>query len=262
MELSEKQTMENRVVLIVVGGGTGIGLGMARIFAQAGASVYVSGKINKATAKGIERIVEAGYRCEACPANVTKAGEVTDLKNKLSRDKGRLDILINAGGLLRIGKLHEISETDFLAIVNSNIVGTWLVTKTMIPLLAASGSASVINISSPAATQNEPGMGAYEAAKSAVNTMTKVMAKELSERKIRVNGIAPGPIETKLFHGSAFGEDLDERTPTDYDADPNAVPFGRAGLPNEVARLAMFLTSPESDFISGSITTIDGALGY
>jgi NAD(P)-dependent dehydrogenase (short-subunit alcohol dehydrogenase family) len=119
--------------------------------------------------------------------------------------------------------------------------------------------ANIINISSVAAFRVDIMMGLYEASKACVNTLTKVQAKELAPLGIRVNAIAPGPVDTPGLFSGLGGGATGERKREEVSS---LVPFGRIGTPGEIARLALFLASPESDFISGSITTIDGAVGY
>jgi len=163
-----------------------------------------------------------------------------------------------------MGLIHESSEEDFDDIFATNVKGLWMVSKMAVPLLEKQEGANIIHISSIAGTRSDPGLGLYEASKAAVNSLTKVMAKELAPQRIRVNAIAPGPIDTRLFSGDPLGTDVTAGDGTDQRIESlkESVPFGRVGTPEEVARLATFLASPESDFISGSITSIDGAMGY
>jgi len=254
------KTFEGRVALIT-GGGGGIGRAIARSFAAQGANVIIASRRGAPLEETLEEIARLGAKATSVTADVSSAPDVENLLDRIARDHGHLDILVNAAGVLRMGLLNAASEADFDATFATNVKGLWLVTKLAVPLMRGRDNANVINISSIAGTRTDPGIGIYEASKAAVNTLTKVMAKELAADRIRVNAIAPGPIDTELYQGSVFGDD-GEAEANSRGRGASAVPFGRMGSPDEVARLACFLASPESDFISGSITSIDGAMGY
>ncbi|MBI1290903.1 glucose 1-dehydrogenase [bacterium] len=250
--------MTDRVVL-VTGGGTGMGRAIARRFALDGAFVYVAGRRGHMLDETSEIIRATGGRCHTIPTDVTKSAEVDALLEVVAEQHGYIDVLVNAANAFRMGLLHETSDDDFALIFDTNVRGLWLVTRKAIPLMLSRPNANIIHISSNGATRTDTGVGVFEASKAAVNTITKVMAKELAPQKIRVNAIAPGPIDTGIYRGSALGDDLEKQRREEL---VSSVPFGRMGSPEEVARLAVFLASPESDFISGSITSIDGAMGY
>lgn len=245
---------------LVTGGGSGIGRAIARAIAQEGAFVYLAGRREHVLDECLAEIQSTGGRAKAIRCDVTIRAEVDNLVEIIRSEAHVLNILVNAAGVMRVGLIHEVTEEDFDVVFGSNVKGLWLVSRCCIPLLRGSENANIIHVSSIAGTRSDPGLGIFEASKAAVNSLTKVMAKELAKEKIRVNAIAPGPVDTPLYHGSVFGDDIG--IGRRYDELISAVPFGRIGTPMEVARLAVFLASPESDFISGSITSIDGAMGY
>lgn len=247
-------------IAVVTGGGSGIGKAIALRFAAEGAYVYVVGRREEPLKAVIAQIEEAGGNAEAITADISSREEVESLFAHVKTKSGGVDILANSAGAMRVAKVTETSDEDFALMFDTNVKGSWLVAKSAIPLMEGRRHANIINFSSTVVQRNDTGLGVYEATKVAVNCLTKVMAKELAEKKIRVNAIAPGPVETEIFQASAFGEDSDVIHRKEVLT--AQVPFGRMGTPEEVARLAVFLASPESDFISGSITTIDGAMGY
>ncbi len=246
-------------VALVTGGGSGIGRAIAKQFAQEGAFVYLAGRRDFKIEETTAEIASVGGECRAVLTDVTRPEDIDNLMRIIAEEHGDLHILANAAGVLRVGLLHETSEEDFDATFNANVKGLWLVSKAAIILMRGRPNANIIHISSIAGTRFDAGLGLFEASKAAVNSITKVMAKELARERIRVNAIAPGPTDTGLFHGSIFGDEVER---SHYQDLVSSVPFGRMGSPEEVARLAVFLASPESDFISGSITSIDGAMGY
>jgi NAD(P)-dependent dehydrogenase (short-subunit alcohol dehydrogenase family) len=247
-------------VVLVTGGGTGVGRAVAQRFATEGAFVYLAGRRDHQLEETAEAITARGGRCRALPTDITVREEVDSLLRSVREQHGFLDVLVTAANVFRMGLVHEMPDEDFDLIFNTNIRGLWMVSKLAIPLMLGRTNANIIHISSSGATRTDPGVGLFEASKAAVNTLTKVMAKELATQKIRVNAIAPGPLESSFFRGNVLGEDRGGHG--SHPALVASVPFGRIGTPEEVARLAVFLASPESDFISGSVTAIDGALGY
>jgi NAD(P)-dependent dehydrogenase (short-subunit alcohol dehydrogenase family) len=246
-------------IAVVTGASSGIGRATARAFAKAGFFTFLVGRREERLTESLIKIRELGGDGAIIPADLTKDEEIDRLVEIVTREKGAVDILVNAAGVLKVGLVHKSSEEDFDLMFALNVRGLWLVSKKLIPLMKDRSNANIIHISSIAGSRSDAGLGIYQASKAAVNTLTKVMAKELAQDKIRVNAIAPGPIDTELFKGSVFGDEME----ADNGETRSAIGlFGRMGSPKEVARLALFLASPESDFISGSITSIDGAMGY
>ncbi len=254
---------DNKTVL-VTGGGGGIGQAVATAFAREGAFVVLLGRQESRLSECAERIRAVGGASLYMTGDVSSTTDVGAVVERIRSERGSLDVLVNAAGVMRVGLVHESSEDDFDQVFSVNVRGLWLVSKYAVPLLRGRPNANIIHLSSIAGTRTDTALGLYEASKAAVNTLTKVMAKELGPDRIRVNAIAPGPIDTELYHGSVFGDDLEDSWAGQYKVASieRGVPFGRMGSPDEVARLALFFASPESDFISGSITSIDGAVGY
>jgi 3-oxoacyl-[acyl-carrier protein] reductase len=245
---------------LVTGAGTGMGRAISLRFAEEGARVIAVGRRGALLEETVAMIRSGEGTASHWMADVSRSDDVDELAREVRQTQGGLDILVNAAGVMRVGLLAESAVEDFDAIFNSNVKGIWLMSRAFVPLLRGRKAPNIINISSIAGTRTDPGLGLFQASKAAVNSLTKVLARELAKDRIRVNAIAPGPTDTEFFKGSVFGDDME--TSEHVERFVNSVPFGRLGTPEEVARLAVFFASPESDFISGSITSIDGAMGY
>jgi 3-oxoacyl-[acyl-carrier protein] reductase len=166
---------------------------------------------------------------------------------------GRLDILVNNAGVYNLLPLEEITEEVFHRHFNINVLGLVLATKEAAKLFGAEGG-SVINIGSVANDMNFPNSVVYTATKGAVDVVTRVLAKELGPRKIRVNSIKPGAIETEGTHASGFiGSDLEKQSVA-------RTPLGRTGQPDDIAPVAVFLASDESRWVTGDTLAVSGGV--
>ena len=241
-------------VAVVTGASKGIGAAIAKSLGAAGAAVtvnYASGR------DGAERVVAAikadGGKAIAVQADVAKAADVRHLFAETKKAFGRLDVLVNNAGIYRFQPLDDITEDEFHSLFNTNVLGTILATKEAAKHFGASGG-SVINISSVASEEAVPTASVYSATKGAVDAVTRVLAAELGPRKIRVNAIAPGGVETEGTHsagvmGSDFEKQMIARTA-----------LGRLGQPDDVARVAVFLASDDAAWLTGERLAASG--GY
>jgi 3-oxoacyl-[acyl-carrier protein] reductase len=241
-------------VAVVTGASKGIGAAIAKSLGAAGAAVtvnYASGR------DGAERIVAAikadGGKAIAVQADVAKAADVRHLFAETKKAFGRLDVLVNNAGIYRFQPLDDITEDEFHSLFNTNVLGTILATKEAAKHFDASGG-SVINISSVASEDAVPTASVYSATKGAVDAVTRVLAAELGPRKIRVNAIAPGGVETEGTHaagviGSDFEKQMIARTA-----------LGRLGQPDDVARVAVFLASDDAAWLTGERLAASGGL--
>jgi 3-oxoacyl-[acyl-carrier protein] reductase len=241
-------------VAVVTGASKGIGAAIAKSLGAAGAAVtvnYASGR------EGAERVVAAikadGGKAIAVQADVAKAGDVAHLFAETKKAFGRLDVLVNNAGIYRFQPLDDITEDEFHSLFNTNVLGTILATKEAAKHFDASGG-SVINISSVASEDAVPTASVYSATKGAVDAVTRVLAAELGPRKIRVNAIAPGGVETEGTHaagviGSDFEKQMVARTA-----------LGRLGQPDDVARVAVFLASDDAAWLTGERLAASGGL--
>jgi NAD(P)-dependent dehydrogenase (short-subunit alcohol dehydrogenase family) len=241
--------LEGRVALIT-GGTTGIGLATAKRFAAEGARVVVTGR-NPETLEEARR--ELGDRAEVVASDAADPVQVAELFERVARTHGRLDVLFLNAGIARFAPLAEADPRDFDAMWTLNVKGPWLAMKHALPLL--SEGASVIVNSSVAGQKGLPGTAAYSATKAALRGLIRSVAAELAGRKVRVNAVSPGPIETPIF--GKMGLPAKEAAEL-VDGIGKGVPLGRIGSADEVAAAATFLASGEASFITGSEIAVDG----
>lgn len=243
--------LENRVALIT-GGTTGIGLATAKRFAAEGARVVVTGR-NAETLAAARR--ELDGRVEVVESDAGDERQIAELFQRIARSHERLDVLFLNAGIARFAPLPDAPLADFDAMWEVNVRGPWLALKHALPLLSE-GAAVIVN-TSVANRKGMPGTAAYAATKAALRAVVRAAAAELASRKVRVNAVSPGPIETPIF--GKIG--LPPQALSDFQKDiPGRVPLGRFGTADEVASVAVFLASGESSFITGSEIAVDGGL--
>lgn len=241
-------------VAVVTGASKGIGAGIAKELAAAGVSVVVNYASSK---EGADRVVAEiqgkGGKAVAVQGDVSKAGDVTRLFAETEAAFGSLDVLVNNAGVYRFGALDEITEEEFHRQFNTNVLGLLLTTQEGVRHFGPEGG-SVINIGSAVSQLPLPNMSIYTATKSAVDSITHVLSKELAPRNIRVNSINPGGVETEGTRaagvvGSDFEKQLIAQTP-----------LGRIGQPQDIGAIAVFLASPESGWLTGEILIASGGM--
>jgi 3-oxoacyl-[acyl-carrier protein] reductase len=186
-------------------------------------------------------------------ANVGRAEEVRTLFAETKQAFGKLDVLVNNAGVYAFGPIDGFEEAEFHRQFNTNVLGTFLTIREALPLFGEGGG-SVINLSSTATQMALPATAVYTATKAAVESLTQILAKELGPKKIRVNAIAPGPVETEGVRaagviGSDFANQMVANTP-----------LGRFGQTEDIAPVALFLASPESGWITGETLLTSGGL--
>jgi len=243
--------MSNPVVLIT-GGLTGIGRAAAVAFAKKGANVVVAGRRDEAGKALAEELRGFGSEAEFINADVRKEDDVRALVDRTIERFGRLDVAVNnAGTEGRPGPITDQTAESYAATFDTNVLGTLLSVKHELRVMQAQGSGSIINISSTYGHEGGAGASVYVASKHAVEGMTKSAALEAASSGVRVNAVAPGPIETGM---------LDRFTGTSERkaALLQTVPLGRVGDPADIARAAVFLASEKASFITGQILTVDG----
>jgi NAD(P)-dependent dehydrogenase (short-subunit alcohol dehydrogenase family) len=246
-------------VALVTGGGSGIGLAAANLFAAEGAAVAVVDVRAEAADEAAGKIVAEGGRAIALVANVANAAEVAAAVDRAAAELGRIDVLYNNAGVNSSGSIADAAEDDWDRCFDVNVKGTFLFSRAVVPHLRASGGGSIVNQGSVAGLVGVPNFAAYCAAKGAVVSLTRSMAIDLAPDGIRVNAICPGTVFTPLMEPMlrARGDgDLAAglaKTVVKY-------PIGRLGNPEEIARVALFLASDDASFVTGSIVTADGGM--
>jgi NAD(P)-dependent dehydrogenase (short-subunit alcohol dehydrogenase family) len=243
--------MSSQVVLIT-GGLTGIGRATAVAFAKDGARVVASGR-REAEGKALEAELRSlGAEAAFIRADVRREDDVSSLIDQTVARFGRIDAAVNAAGTEgRPGPVTEQTAESYAATFDTNVLGTLLSMKHELRVMQAKGSGSIINISSTYGHEGGAGASVYVGSKHAVEGMTKSAALEAASSGVRINAVAPGPIETGMlnrFTGTAERKAALLKT----------VPLGRVGDPADIARAAVFLASEKASFITGQILTIDG----
>jgi 3-oxoacyl-[acyl-carrier protein] reductase len=239
-------------IAVVTGASKGIGASVAKHLAAEGASVV----INYASSReGAEQVVgditATGGKAIAVQANVASKAEIERLLAKSKEAFGQLDILVNNAGIYELAPLGQITEDHFHRLFNLNVLGLILTTQEALNHFGPEGG-SIINISSIVSTRSPAGTAVYNATKSAVDGLTRTFAKELGPRKIRVNSINPGPIETEGAHAVGFMDRFETLLPT--------IPLGRIGQPQDIAPAVVFLASSDSGWMTGETLYVTGGL--
>ena len=241
-------------VAVVTGASKGIGAEIAKELAKEGATVVVNYASDKAGAdRVVDEIAKRGGTAVAFPANVAKKADVERLFNSTKDAFGNVDILVNNAGVYGFSPLGEITEEDFHKHFDVNVLGLLLVTQEAVKHFNPGGG-SIINISSTTTSITPPTTAVYTGTKGAVDAITRTLAKELGPRKIRVNAINPGMIETEGVVSAGFSEGEFRKT---IEAQ---APLGRIGQVDDVAPTAVFLASADAKYITGETLRVAGGL--
>lgn len=241
-------------VAIVTGASKGIGASIAKHLGRAGATVVVNYASSKEGAdRVVDEITKSGGKAIAVQADVAKKNDIERLFAETRKVFGPLDILVNNAGVYQFSPLEEVSEDQFHRQFNTNVLGLILATQEALKHFGPEGG-SVINISSTASLATPPNTTVYTGTKGAVDAITGVLAKELGARKIRVNSINPGGVETEGFRSMGFvGSDFEKNMVAQ-------TPLGRLGQPDDIGPVAVFLASPDSGWMTGEIIHVAGGL--
>lgn len=241
-------------VAVVTGASKGIGASIARHLAAEGAAVVANYSSSQAGAqKVVDEITSSGGKAVAVQADVSKKADIERLFAETLKTYGRLDVLVNNAGIYEFAPLDQVTEEHFHRQFNLNVLGLLLATQEAVKHFGESGG-SVINVSSLVAVNPLPTASVYSATKAAVDALTKSLAGELGPKKIRVNSINPGMIETEGVHAAGIAKS-DLRAQVEQQT-----PLGRIGQPDDVASVATFLASSDSGWVTGETLLVAG--GY
>lgn len=245
--------LENKVAL-VTGASKGIGAAIAKKLADEGATIVVNYASSKSDAeKVVASIVGHGGKATAIQGDVSKTTDIERLFNAIITQYGTIDILVNNAGVYQWGPIETVTEESFHEQFNINVLGLLMATKTAVKAFGEKGG-SIINIGSAVSSAQPAGSAIYTATKAAVDSITRVLSKELGSRNIRVNSINPGMVETEGSTAAGFvGSEM-------ADAMIKTTPLQRMGQPDDIASVAAFLASEESRWLTGEIIIASGGL--
>jgi len=237
-------------IAVITGGNTGIGLATAKLFVAEGAYVYITGRRQE---KLDEAVAEIGSNVTGVQGDVASQSDIDRLYEQVKSKHGKLDILFANAGAAEHGSLGKITDEHFDRMFNGNVKGMVFTVQTLLPLLP--DGASIIVTSSVVGSKGLPDNSIYAATKAAVRSFARTWTTGLKNRLIRVNAISPGPIDTeglrKAMDSSGMGEQMKQGISA-------SVPLGRLGEPEEIAKVALFLASSDSSYITGIELFVDG----
>jgi 2-dehydro-3-deoxy-D-gluconate 5-dehydrogenase len=244
----------NGKVAIVTGGNGGIGLGMARGLASAGASVVIAARNLEKSRTAVAELEARGWSASAIKVDVTQESEVSDLITQTLERHGRLDILVNNAGTNIRRPAHELALTQWHTVIDTNLTSAFVCTRAAYPAFKRGGGGKIINIGSMMSIFGASFAPAYAASKGGIVQLTRSLASAWARDNIQANAVLPGWIDTDLTRVAR------EQIPGLHENVLRRTPAARWGVIDDLAGIAVFLASPASDFISGAAIPVDG--GY
>ena len=239
-------------VAVITGGARGIGKAIALELAEAGANIAITDIAPQPDMDAaVEEIKSFGVQATAINSNASSFADTQQAIEKVIQQFNRLDILVNNAGITRDGLLLRMSEEDWDAVINVNLKSVFNCTKAVLKPMMGARSGKIINIASVVGLMGNAGQANYSASKAGIIGFTKSVAKELSSRNIQVNAVAPGYVETAM---TAKLNEEQRKLLTD------AIPLKRTALPKDIATVVKFLSSPDSDYITGQVISVNGGL--
>lgn len=237
--------------VLITGSARGIGFAIAKRFASIGATVLIMDISAEAVAEAVNKLHTEGYKAFGYSGNVTDSAGMDELFGQVVKEHGKLDCLINNAGVTRDNLVLRMKEEEWQLVLDINLKGAFICTQKAFKIMMKQRSGSIINISSVIGLMGNAGQANYAASKGGMIAFTKSCAKEFASRGVRVNAVCPGFIETEMTAS------LPPEVVASY---AKAIPLAYMGSPEEVAKLCVFLASPESSYITGQSIAIDGGL--
>jgi NAD(P)-dependent dehydrogenase (short-subunit alcohol dehydrogenase family) len=243
--------LEGKIAL-VTGGNSGIGLATAKQFVNEGAYVFITGRRDTELAAAVKEI---GRNVTGVQGDVSNLGDLDRLFAQIKREKGKLDIVFANAGVAKFGPFGEITEEHYDSIFDINVKGLLFTVHKALPLLP--DGASIILNASIVASKGLPANSVYSATKAAVRSFARTWTTDLKDRRIRVNAVSPGPIETPGLNDLVASTGAGEQR---LKMISGSVPLGRLGTPDEIAKAVVFLASADSSYITGTELFVDGGM--
>lgn len=240
-------------IALVTGGSSGIGLATAELFVKEGAFVYITGRRQSELDMAVKKI---GKQVKAIRSDVSNLADLDRLFAQIKQEKGRLDVVFANAGQAKFVPLSDVTEEFYEQTFNTNVKGVLFTVQKALPLIPNGGS--IILNGSVVSQKGFANSSVYSATKAAVRSFARTWTTDLKDRKIRVNTISPGPIETPIFDG--VGQNEQERAALKANL-ASTVPLGRMGQPEEIGQAALFLASNDASFVAGAELFVDGGTG-
>jgi NAD(P)-dependent dehydrogenase (short-subunit alcohol dehydrogenase family) len=240
-------------VAVITGGSTGIGLATAQLFVCEGAHVFITGRRQSELDAAVQQI---GRNVTGVQGDASNLKDLDRLYSVVKEQKGRIDILFANAGVGEYGALGAITEEQFDKVFGVNVKGVLFTVQKALPLFQDGGS--IILNASVASLKGLPAFSVYSATKAAARSFARTWTTDLKDRKIRVNVVSPGPIDTPIYESHGESKEESERTKARF---ASFVPMGRMGGADEVAKAVLFLGSNDSSFVTGTELFVDGGMG-
>jgi gluconate 5-dehydrogenase len=238
---------------LITGGTQGLGFDIAKGLGEAGATIILNARNPEKLNAGVEKMKSFGIDTYGSLFDVSSSESIEAAIEKIENEIGAIDILVNNAGIIKRTPLEEMTDEDFEAVINTNLIGVFKVSKAVAKRMIARKKGKIINMNSMMSELGRPNVGAYAASKGGLKMLTKNMAAEWAKHNIQVNGIGPGYFITELtkplVNDEKFNSFICNRTPAN-----------RWGLPEELAGAAIYLASDASNFVNGHILYVDGGI--
>ena len=238
-------------VAIVTGSTSGIGVGIAKLYAAEGAKVVICGRRAEKGQAVVDEIAAAGGEAYYHFMDMTQMDSIDKLFADTEEKYGKIDILVNNAGITRDNLIMKMKEEDFDAVIQTNLKGTFNTIRHLSRQMLKQRSGKIINISSASGILGNAGQANYAASKAGVIGLTKTMARELASRGITVNAVAPGFVDTEMT--AVLSEEIKENA-------CKQIPLGKFGKPEDIANMVAFLASEKADYITGQVISVDGGM--